>query len=145
MNAPDWNPQDKPASLKGWVDMLLAETRRQFLSDGTHIEIFFLFNDDGLMNLAPISGMEKEEIIAGLKQTLRANDGYAYIHIVEAHTRAIDCAAEADSLLLIAESRDGYSKAILNTVVMKGDEKCLVDPVEIDESQLDGCFIGMFT
>ena len=121
MNPPDWNTDNKQASLLKWIGILNAEARRQFLEAGTHVEIFFLFNGEGLMNIAPIAGMEKEAIIAGLKQTLNDNDGYAYIHIVEARAKAMDSADEADSLLLIAESRDGFSKAWFHTVAMKGD------------------------
>ncbi len=144
MNPPEWNANDKTASLEQWIDMLNTEARRQFLNDGTHLEIFFLFNTEGLMNIAPIAGMEKESIIAGLKQTLNEKDGTAYIHIVEARAKALDSAAEANSLLLIAESRDGFSTAWFHTVVEKGDEKLLMDAVEVDGSKLAGRFTGIF-
>ncbi len=144
MNPPEWNTQDKQGSLKKWIDILNAEARRQFLQDGTHLEIFFLFNEEGLMNIAPIAGMEKEAIVAGLKQTLNEKDGFAYIHIVEAAARVLDSADEADSLLVVAETRDGFSKAWFHTVAMKGDEKLLLEAVEVDGSQLAGRFTGIF-
>jgi hypothetical protein len=124
--------------------MLNGEARRQFLNDGTHLEIFFLFNDDGLMNIAPIAGMEKEAVIAGLKNTLNEKNGYAYIHIVEARAKALDSADEADSLMVIAESRDGFSKAWFHTVAEKGDEKLLLNAVEVDGGKLQGRFTGIF-
>lgn len=96
------------------------------------------------MNIAPIAEMEKEAIIAGLKQTLNGKDGYAYIHIVEARAKALDSADEADSLLLIAESRDGFSKVWFHTIVEKGEEKLLMDAVEADGSKLKGRFTGIF-
>ena len=71
-------------------------------------------------------------------------NGYAYIHIVEARAKAMDSADEADSLLVIAESRDGFSKAWFHTVAMKGNEKLLMDAVEVDGSKLDGRFTGIF-
>ncbi len=144
MNPPEWNTADKQGSLEKWIEMLNAEARRQFLNDGTHLEIFFLFNDEGLMNIAPIAGMEKEAILAGLKQTLAEKEGYAYIHIVEARAKALDSADEADSLLVIAETHDGFSKAWFHTVAMKGDEKLLMDAVEVAGSKLDGRFTGIF-
>ena len=49
MNPPEWNTEDKLGSLKKWIDLLNAEARRQFLQDGTHLEIFFLFNDEGFL------------------------------------------------------------------------------------------------
>jgi hypothetical protein len=144
MNPPEWNSEDKKASLERWIDMLNAEARRQFLQDGTHLEIFFLFNGKGLMNIAPIAGMEKEAIIAGLKQTLNDKDGYAYIHIVEARAKALDSADEADTLLLIAESKDGFSKAWFHTVVENKSQKMLMDAVEVDGKKLQGRFTGIF-
>jgi hypothetical protein len=144
MNPPEWNTEDKQDSLQKWIEMLNGEARRQFLADGTHLEIFFLFNNEGLMNIAPIAGMEKEAIIAGLKQTLNEKNGYAYIHIVEARAKAMDSADEADSLLVIAETRDGFSKAWFHTVVEKGEEKLLMDAIEVDGAKLDGRFTGIF-
>ena len=144
MNPPVWNVKGKLKSLNLWIQMLNAEARRQFLQDGTHVEIFFLFNNEGLMHIAPIAGMEKEAIVSELKKTLNEKDGYAYIHLVEATAKAMDSADEADSLLLIAESRAGFSKAWFNTVVKKGDEKMLMDAVEVDGSKLDGRFTGIF-
>ena len=144
MNPPEWNIEDKQGSLEKWIDMLNAEARRQFLQDGTHLEIFFLFNDKGLMDIAPIAGMEKEAILSGLKQTLAEKKGFAYIHIVEATAKAMDSAAEADSLLVIAESRDGFSKTWVHTVAKKGEEKLLLEAVEVAGSKLDGRFTGIF-
>jgi hypothetical protein len=144
MNAPEWNQEDKQGSLEKWIEMLNAEARRQFLLAGTHLEIFFLFNDDGLMNIAPIAGMEKEAILNGLKQTLSEKNGYAYIHIVEARAKALDSADEADSLLVIAETRDGFSKVWFHTVAMKNNEKMLLKAVEVDGSKLQGRFTGIF-
>jgi len=144
MNPPEWKTEDQQGSLGKWIDLLNAEARRQFLNDGTHLEIFFLFNDEGLMNIAPIAGMEKEAIINGLKNTLNESNGTAYIHIVEATAKAMDSADEADALLIIAETRDGFSKAWIHTVVQKGEEKLLMDAVEVDGSKLEGRFTGIF-
>lgn len=144
MNAPEWNAENKEESLKQWIEMLNAEARRQFLSDGSHIEIFFLFNDEGIMEVVPIVGMEKDEIVSELKKILSERNGYAFIHIAEATAKAMDSAAEADSLLVHAESRDGLSTAWFSTVAKKGDEKLLLDAVKVDGSKLDGRFTHIF-
>ena len=138
MNAPEWNKQDKQGSLQKWIGMLNEEARRQFLTSGTHIEIFFLFNDDGIMEVVPIVGMDKDDMIYELKKMLRERDGYAFIHIAEATARAMDSAAEADSLLVHAESRDGFSTAWFSTVAQRGEEKLLLDAVQVDGSKLKG-------
>ena len=144
MNAPEWDRENKEESLKQWVSTLNAEARRQFLTDGTHLEIFFLFNDEGIMEVVPIVGMEKENIVFELKKMLSERNGYAFVHIAEATAKAMDSAAEADSLLVHAESRDGLSTALFSTVAMKGDEKLLLDAVEVDGSKLDGRFTRIF-
>jgi hypothetical protein len=144
MNAPEWNKQDKQGSLKQWIEMLNTEARRQFLISGTHIEIFFLFNDDGIMEVVPIVGMDKDDMIYELKKMLRERDGYAFIHIAEATARAMDSAAEADSLLVHAESREGLSTAWFSTVAKRGEEKLLLEAVQVDGSKLKGRLTGIF-
>jgi hypothetical protein len=45
---------------------------------------------------------------------------------------------------VIAETRDGFSKAWFHTVVKKGEEKLLMDAVEVDGARLKGRFTGIF-
>ena len=45
---PDWNPADKPASLKAYAEWLHREAVRVFMKDKTHVQILFLFSDVGL-------------------------------------------------------------------------------------------------
>jgi hypothetical protein len=144
MNAPEWNTQDRKASLQQWIDMLNAEARRQFLEAGTHVEIIFLFGDHGLMEVIPIVGMEKDAIERELKRILAERNGYAFIHIAEAVARHMDSAAEADMLLVHAESRDGFSVAYCSTVVPQGDRKLLLDAVQVDGASLGGRFAHVF-
>jgi len=144
MNAPEWNREHKEESLKLWITMLNAEARRQFLEAGTHLEIFFLFDDEGIMEVVPVVGMEKDDIVRELKTILSERNGYAFIHIAEATAKAMDSAAEADSLLIHTESRDGFSSALFSTVAKKGDEKLLLDAVQVDGSKLNGRFTHIF-
>ena len=144
MQAPEWNDQDKAGSLNQWIEMLNEEARRQFLEAGTHIEIFFLFNDAGLMEVIPIAGMEKEEIVRELKKMLKERDGYAFIHISEGTMRHMDTADKADMLLVHAESREGLGFAYCSTVVPKDDEKLLLDAVRIEGKSLSGHFANIF-
>lgn len=124
--------------------MLTEKSRRQFLIDGTHLEIFFIFNNDGLMNIVPVTGMDKDEIVTALKKLLSEQNAYAYIHIAETTNKMISTAEEADSLMLIAESRDGLSTAIISTVAKKGEEKLLLDAIQIDGKNIHGRFTGIF-
>lgn len=144
MEAPQWNVKDRAGSLEKWVGELNAEARRQFLEAGTHVEIFFLFNNEGLMEVVPIAGMEKDDIVRELKKMLTERNGYAFIHIAEATARHLDSAAESDSLLVHAESREGFSVAWFSTVALRGEEKLLLDAVRVDGLKLNGRFAGIF-
>jgi hypothetical protein len=144
MTAPDWNKLDKQGSLQQWIDVLNNEARRQFLEAGTHVEIFFIFGDEGLMEVVPIVGMDKDDVVRALKKMLDERDGYAFIHIAEATAQHMDSAAASDMLLVHAESRDGVSVACCSTVVLQGEKKLLLDAVKVDGSKLDGRFAGIF-
>lgn len=144
MQPPEWNPQDRSASLKQWIEMLNTEARRQFLEAGTHIEIFFVFGDGGLMEIIPIAGMNKEDIVHELKKMLTERNGYAFIHISEGTMRHMDSADQADMLLVHAESRDGLGVAYCSTVVEQGTEKMLLDAVQIDGEKLKGPLAHIF-
>ena len=144
MNAPEWNQQDKAGSLKLWVDELKEEARHQFLEAGTHLEIFFVFDDDGLMEVVPVVGMEKADIVSELKKMLAERNGYAFVHIAEGTAKHMDSADEADMLIVHAESREGLSSAYFSTIAMQGEKKLLLDAVQVDGSKLGGRFAGIF-
>ena len=144
MTAPEWNNLDKSASLQQWIELLNNEARRQFLEAGTHVEIFFVFGNEGLMEVVPIVGMDKDAVVRQLKKMLNERDGYAFIHIAEATARHMDSDASSDMLLVHAESRDGVSVACCSAVVLQGEKKLLLDSVKVDGSKLDGRFAGMF-
>jgi hypothetical protein len=144
MTAPDWNTLDKPGSLQQWIDVLNNEARRQFLEGGTHVEIFFVFGDEGLMEVVPIVGMDKDDVVHDLKKMLDERDGYAFIHIAEATAQHMDSAVASDMLLVHAESRDGLSVACCSTIVLQDEKKLLLDAVRVDGSKLDGRFAGIF-
>ena len=144
MTPPNWNTLDKPGSLQQWIDVLNTEARRQFLEAGTHVEIFFIFGDEGLMEVVPIVGMDKDDVVRDLKKMLDERAGYAFIHIAEATAQHMDSADASDLLLVHAESREGLSVACCSTVVLQGEKKLLLDAVRVDGSKLDGRFAGIF-
>ena len=144
MNAPEWNQQDRAGSFELWVEELKEEARVQFLEAGTHLEIFFVFNDDGLMEVVPIVGMEKDDVASELTKMLAERKGYAFIHIAEGTAKNMDSADEADMLIVHAESREGLSTAFFSAVVLQGENKMLLDAVQVDGSQLGGRFAGIF-
>lgn len=144
MTPPEWNSEDRQGSLKHWMLALNDEARLQFLEAGTHVEIFFIFGDEGLQKIAPIVGMDKQSVVSELKKTLNELNAYAFIHIAEATAQNLDSADEADMLFVHAESRDGLSVAHCSMVVQQADKKMLMDPVEVDGSKLGGQFAHVF-
>lgn len=144
MTPPEWNRDDKQGSVRNWMLALNDEARLQFLEAGTHLEIFFIFGDDGLQKIAPIVGMDKPSVVHELKTTLNELNAYAFIHIAEATAQNLDSADEADMLFVHTESRDGLSVACCNMVVQQGDKKLLMDPVEVEGSKLGGQFAHVF-
>lgn len=144
MKAPDWNSDDKAGSLQVWVTALTEEARRQYLTVGTHVEIFFVFNNEGLAEVMPVAGMDKDSIVVSLKQLLIDRQAYAFIHISEGTARHMDSADEADILIVHAESREGISVAYVSTVARRGEEKLLLDAVKVDGARLGGRFCGLF-
>lgn len=144
MNTPKWNSKDREGSLERWVVELNEEARRQFLEAGTHVEIFFLFNDDGLMEVVPVVDMDKDDLVRELKKVLSSRNGYGFIHISEGVAQNMDTADEAEMLLVHAESREGLSIAYLSTVALQGKNKLLFDAVPVDGSKLGGRFVGIF-
>lgn len=144
MTAPEWNQLDKPGSLQQWIDVLNNEARRQFIEAGTHVEIFLIFGDEGLMEVVPIVGMDKDDVVHELKKMLNERDGYAFIHIAETTAQHLDSAAVSDMLLVHAESRDDVSVAYCSTVALQGEKKLLLDAVKVDGSKLAGRFAGIF-
>jgi hypothetical protein len=144
MQAPEWDAADRQGSLSRWIDALNDEARRQFLQDGTHVEIFFIFNDEGLMQIVPVAGMEKDQMVAALKDLLEKRNGYAFIHISEGTMQHMDRADRADALLVHAESRDGISVLCCSTVAERNGEKLLLDAVRLEGDTIRGRFARVF-
>jgi hypothetical protein len=144
MQAPEWNRQDKAGSLELWIEMLNGEARRQFLEAGTHVEIFFIFGNEGLMEVVPVAGMNKDDVVRKLKIMLAEREGYAFIHISEGTMRHMDTAGKADMLLVHAESRDGLGVVYCSAVALSGAEKMLLDAVKVEGRKLEGRFTHIF-
>ena len=140
---PDWNPEDRPASLLAYAEWLHAEAREMFDQDGTHAHILFLFSDDGLASMNPIPpNTDEAQITAGVRQSVAENDLYGVISIAEAWTyfpqnardhiavqllhnemNVSDLKAEhkTEALMLRMESRDGDHLTWVDEIVRNGD------------------------
>jgi hypothetical protein len=85
MTHPLWNPAAKSASIRKWVEHLHRESKREFLKDGTHAQLLFLFKDEGPVSITPVPpNTEHVRIYNAIRKAIRDNDLYAVIHIGEA-------------------------------------------------------------
>ena len=55
------------------------------LADGTHVELFFLFREDGSYSMGPPPpDMPKDQFVAVLRQRIRDDNTFGVVHILEA-------------------------------------------------------------
>jgi len=67
------------------ADWFVEEARATFLKDGTHVELFFLYRQDGQGTMGnPPPKMDRDQFTQLLRQTIRMNDIYGVVHVVEA-------------------------------------------------------------
>lgn len=144
---PTWNPADKPASLKAYAEYLHREAVRMFMQDKTHVQILFLFSDDGLASVNPVpANTPNDRLVAGVRQAVLENGLYGVIMIAEAWTylpkRAGDHTAvqimhgemrvadlkdddRTEALMLRMESRDGGHLTWLEPILRSGADVTL--------------------
>lgn len=148
---PDWNPADKPASLKAYAEWLHREAVRVFMKDKTHVQILFLFSDVGLVSVNPVpANTAAAAVTAGVRQAVLDNGLYGVIMIAEAWTylpkRAGDHTVvqimhgemnvadlkdedRTEALTLRLESRDGGHLTWLDPIVRTDEEVTLGEGV----------------
>lgn len=152
---PDWNTTDHPGSLRRYASWLNEVARATFLTDKTHVEIFFLLKSDGTGGLVqPPAGMDRTVFLGAMKISLQEHDIYGVIHIVEAwsyfprkpndHTMKQVVEGEiavselkpgdkTECLLVRVEGRDGAQHLWLSPILRTADGVALADPIEMDE------------
>ena len=141
---PDWNPDDKQASLKAYAEFLHHQAVEMFRKDKTHGQILFLFSDAGLASVNPVpANTAADALTAGVRQAVQEYSLYGVIMIAEAWTylpkRAGDHtvvqimhgemnvadlkdADRTEALMLRMESRDGGHLTRIDPIVRTGDD-----------------------
>jgi hypothetical protein len=152
---PEWNPQDKAASLLELATAINEMARLTFLKDGTHIQLAFVVADDGQLSMITPELGDAAAIHAMVKYHVATLKSYGVIHIAEAWTyirrsptdhtfkqvmqgemRVSELAQgeKTEALMVRMESRDGATKIWFNPILRGGAAKVsLADPIALNE------------
>lgn len=81
---PPWDKSNPAGSLRRLGEWYNERARGMFLKAGKHVELFFLFGQDGHGTMIqPQPGMDREAFMANLKGTIKATNAYGVIQIGE--------------------------------------------------------------
>lgn len=144
MDTPRWDPASKSDSLREWAKHLIAESRQVFLKDKTHVQVIFVFKDEGLVSVAPVPAkVAQDQVHEAIRQAVREHNLYGVIHVGEGwmylskhakdHTmfqlldgemRVADLRPEdrQECLFLRVENRDGDVAAFVSRIVRDEDD-----------------------
>ena len=162
---PAWDAADRAGSFARYAEWLNEKARFTFLSAGFHAEMFFFMRADGQGGMGmPPKGMDRDRVVAMLRQTIRANDIYGIVHICEAWTlfpkrpkdhtfkQVLDgeiAVSElrpedrTEALTVRMESRDGASHLWLSPIMRTNLGVALADAIDWKEPT-GGRFSGLF-
>jgi hypothetical protein len=162
----NWSPSNKAACFRRFAQELKEQTKQVFLKDKHHSEMFFFVTDDGQAGvmLAPPK-IDRDEMVAKLKQKIRQNNVYGVVHIVETwtyfrsgakdHTMTQIMAGEIkvselrpqdrdEALVVTMESREGAHFMWITPILRDADKVTLGETMNFDD-RIDGRFAGFFS
>ena len=163
---PDWVMADASGSMRRTAEWFVEEARRTFLTDGTHVELFFLFQEDGNYSMGPPPpDMPKVQFVSVLRQKIRYDNTFGVVHILEAwvfipkhpndHTMKQILAGEmavadlkngdkTEALVVRYECRDGSQRMWISPIIRpKTGGVALGDALEMGETA-EGRFASLF-
>src|ERR1035441_5870588 len=84
-SAPDnLGRKDSATLFRRLAQHLNDRSKEMFLRDGHHAEIFFLVDGNGGTTIIPTpADVDRDQMLAGLKQRIREGDSYGVVHISE--------------------------------------------------------------
>lgn len=165
-NLPDWDPAKPSESMRRTAEWFVEEARTTFLKDGTHVELFFLCDGNGQGSMGPPPpDMPKNQFVESLKESIRQNEIFGIVHVVEAwvfipkhpndHTYRQILAGEiavselkksdkTEALVVRYECRDGTQRMWISTIVRpKTGGVALGDALEMAD-EVKGRFGSLF-
>lgn len=163
---PDWAPEDPAGSMRRTAEWFVEEARMNFLTDGTHVELYFLFKDDGSYSMGPPPpDMSKADFVEALRDRIRSDNTFGLVHIAEAwiyvpkrpgdHTarqlesgemKVADLKREerVETLVVRFECRDGDQRMWVSPIARpKTGGVALGDAVEMGDT-VEGRFASLF-
>ena len=162
---PDWVVSNPAASMRRTAEWFVEEARTTFLTDGTHVELFFLFREDGGYSMGPPPpDMPKDQFVAVLRQRIRDDNTFGVVHVLEAwvfipkkpndHTMKQILAGEmgvsdlkkgdkTEALVVRYECRDETQRMWISPIVRPKGGVALGNALEMGETA-EGRFASLF-
>jgi len=162
----NWEESDPSGSMRRQAEWISEEARMTFLKDGTHVELVFLYKQDGQCGIGQAPpGMDRDQFTGVLKEAIRTNDIYGIVHISEAwlyipsrpndHTMKQILAGEmavsdlkkgdkTEALVVRYECRDGTQRMWISPIVRTKDGVALADALEMGD-EAGGRFGSLFS
>jgi hypothetical protein len=162
----NWNASNRANCFRRFAQELKEQSKQVFLKDKHHAEMFFMVTEDGQAGVMPAPPkMERDEMVAKLKQSIRENNVYGAIHIVETwtyfrsgakdHTMTQLMAGEIkvselqpqdrdEALVVTMESREKAHFMWITPILRDGDKVTLGETMNF-EDRIDGRFAGLFS
>jgi hypothetical protein len=156
---------ERQASFRQFAEELVEVSKRMFLRDKTHAQIFFFFGEDGDRNIMPAPvDVVPDELAARLKAFIHDNPIYGLVHVLESWTYFPTGATDhtmkqiqlgeirvselqdldrREALVVMAETRDGYKRMWMSLIKREGDQVALGPTLDFTDSS-EGCFTGLF-
>ena len=164
--SPDWDATDPSGSMRRTAEWFVEEARTNFLTDGTHVELFFLFKEDGSYSMgARPPDMPKDQFMAVLRQRICDDKTFGVVHILEAwvfipkkpndHTMKQILAGEmgvpdlkrgdkTEALIVRYECRDGSQRVWISPIIRpQTGGVALGDELEMGEAA-EGRFASLY-
>ena len=135
---PEWNPADPSGSLRRFAEWVHEMAKYQFMKDGSHIHLFFLFQKDGEGSIVPVNGkIDHNRLPEALKEKICRENIYGIVHVAEGwsyfspdpqdHTKKQLIHGE----MRVSDLRDKDKTEVLLVIMQSRDDDycCWLDPI----------------
>jgi hypothetical protein len=161
----NWSHSNKAACFRRFAQELKAQSKQVFLKDKHHCEMFMFVTEDGQGFVVPSPPkMERDELVESVKRTIREQNVYGVVHIVEGwayfrqkpgdHTFRQVMEGEIkvselrpedrdEALIVMMETKEGAHFMWVTPILRDGDRVLLGETMAFPEPP-GGRFAGLF-